>query len=67
MLARFQTRPRSSYLLVVGGECDAQVGHGPEDGHQGLDGVAVHHGPVLLVVLGGEAGLVNNSADRIAN
>ena len=41
-------------------EADVEVGHGPEYGHQGLDGVAVHHWPVLLEVLAGEATLVDD-------
>lgn len=47
-------------LPVPPGEADGQVRHGPQDGHQRLDGVGVHHRPVLLVVLRGEALLVND-------
>ena len=50
-----------SYLSVCVGESDSEVGHGPEDGDQGLDGVAVHDGPVLLEVLGCETTLVDDS------
>lgn len=38
-----------------------EVAHGAEDGHQGLDGVAVHHRLILFIVFGGEAGLVDDS------
>ena len=51
-------------LSVCVGEGDAEVGHGPQDGHKGLDGVAVDHGTVLLEVLGGESTLVNNSVGK---
>ena len=64
----FHARDDVHHHLGVGlafsvGESDAQVGHGPQDGHQRLDGVAVDDRPVLLEVLDGEAALVNNSAN----
>ncbi len=42
------------------GEVNLEIGHGPQDGHQGLDRVRVHDGPVLLEVLASEAALVDN-------
>lgn len=42
---------------------DAEVGHGPQDGHQRLDGVAVDDGAILFKVLGCEAALVDNPVD----
>ena len=50
-----------THLSVCVGERDAEVGHGPQDGHEGLDGVAVDHRTVLFEVLGRESTLVNNS------
>ena len=49
-----------THLSVGVGEDDAEVGHGPEDGDEGLDGVGVDYGPVLLEVLAGEAALVDD-------
>ena len=49
-----------AHLSVGVVEDDAEVGHGPEDGHEGLDGVAVDDGPVLLEVLRREARFVND-------
>ncbi len=54
--------PSSAYLSVLVGEGDSEVGHGPQDGDEGLDGVAVDHRAVLLEVLRGEATLVDDSA-----
>ncbi len=50
---RFVAAPKTPYhvhdhlgvgLPLVVGERDGEVGHGPQYGHQGLDGVRVHHG-----------------------
>ena len=49
------------YLSLGVCECDSEVRHCPEDGHERLDGVAVDHGAVLLEVLGGETALVDDS------
>ena len=48
-----------AFSLVVA-EGDVEVRHGPEYGHQGLDGVTVDHRTVLLEVLAGEAALVDD-------
>ena len=47
-------------LSLVVAEGDVEVRHGPEYGHQGLDGVAVDDRAVLLEVLAGEAALVDD-------
>lgn len=49
------------YLSLVVDERDAQIRHGSEDGHQGLDGVAVDDGSVLLEIVRRETTLVNDS------
>lgn len=49
-----------SYLSLVVDEGDAQIRHGSEDGHQGLDRVAVHNGPVLFEIIGRETALVDD-------
>ena len=51
-----------AHLAVGIGEGDLQCAHGAQDGHQRLDRVAVHHWPVLLVVLLSEAALVDDPA-----
>jgi hypothetical protein len=48
------------YLSILAAKGHSKVGHGPQDGHERLDGVGVDHRPVLLEVLGGEAALVND-------
>lgn len=48
-------------LSLVVSEGDAEGGHGAQDGHQRLDGVAVDDGSVLLEVLRREPTLVDNS------
>lgn len=48
-------------LSLVVSEGDAEGGHGAQDGHQRLDGVAVDDGSVLLEVLRREPTLVYNS------
>ena len=48
-------------LLVLVGHSEAV--HGPEDGHHGLDGVAVHHRLVLGALLGSVAILMNDPAE----
>ena len=50
----------AAHLSVGVVEYDAEVGHGPEDGDEGLDGVGVDDGPVLLEVLRREAALVDD-------
>ena len=40
-------------LPLVVGEGDVKVGHGPQDRHQGLDRVRVHHGPKIELRLSG--------------
>ena len=47
-------------LSLVVAEGDVEVRHGPEYGHQRLDGVAVNDRAVLLEVLAGEAALVDD-------
>ena len=47
-------------LSLVVAEGDVEVRHGPEYGHQRLDGVAVDDRAVLLEVLAGEAALVDD-------
>ena len=47
-------------LSLVVAEGDVEVWHGPEYGHQRLDGVAVDDWAVLLEVLAGEAALVDD-------
>lgn len=43
--------PRSSYHTCTFPVVDLQVAHGFNDGHYGLDGVAVNHGSVLLTLV----------------
>ena len=54
-----------THLSVCVGERDAEVGHGPQDGHEGLDGVAVDHRTVLFEVLGRESTLVDDSGEEM--
>ena len=49
-----------THLSVCVGEGDAEVGHGPEDSDQRLDGVAVDHRTVLFEVFRREAALVDD-------
>ena len=51
-----------AHLSLVVAKGYAERAHGPDDGHEGLYSVAVHHGLVLLVVLRGEPALVDNPA-----
>jgi len=43
------------------------VRHGPQNSHQRLDGVGVHHRPVLFEVFRGEATLVNDPGNKRKN
>lgn len=52
---------RSCYLSLVVDEGDAQIGHGSQDGHQRLNGVAVDHRSILFEIVRCEAALVNDS------
>lgn len=52
---------RSFYLSLVVDEGDAQIGHGSQDGHQRLNGVAVDHRSILFEIIRCEAALVNDS------
>lgn len=49
------------YLSLVVDERDAQIRHGSEDGHKGLDGVAVDDRSVLFEIVRREPTLVNDS------
>lgn len=51
----------STNLSVGRAEGHGEVGHGAEDGHQGLHRVAIDHRLVLLVVLRRETRFVDNS------
>ena len=53
-----------THLSLVVAKGYAERAHGPDDGHEGLYSVAVHHGLVLLVVFRGEPALVDNPAHR---
>ena len=49
-----------AYRSAVLPEVYPQLPHGPDDGHQALDGVAEHHGLVLQALLLTVTGLVYN-------
>lgn len=49
------------YLSLVVSVIDSKIGHGPKDGHQGLDGVAVDDRSVLLEIFTRKTTLVNDS------
>ena len=53
-----------THLSLVVAKGYAERAHGPDDGHERLYSVAVHHGLVLLVVFRGEPALVDNPAHR---
>lgn len=57
----------TAYLSLIVAEADTKIRHGPQNGHQGLDGVAVHNRPVLLEVLRRKTALVDNSAKHKPN
>ena len=53
-----------AYLSLLVTVLDAQSVHGPDDGCQGLDGVAVDHGLVLLHVFTREAVFVDDPREK---
>jgi hypothetical protein len=56
-----------TYLSLIVAKADTKIRHGPQNGHQGLDGVTVHNRPVLLEVLRRKTALVDNSAKHKPN
>lgn len=54
----------AAYLSLLVTVLDAQSVHGPDDGCQGLDGVAVDHGLVLLHVFAREAVFVDDPREK---
>ena len=48
------------HLSILADKSHSKVWHGPEDGDEWLDGVAVHDRPVLLEVLRCKPALVND-------
>jgi len=57
----------TTYLSLIVAEADTKIRHGPQNGHQGLDGVTVHNRPVLLEVLRRKTALVDNSVKHKPN
>ena len=56
-----------TYLSLIVAEADNKIRHGPQNGHQGLDGVTVHNRPVLLEVLRRKTALADNSVKHKQN
>lgn len=54
----------AAYLSLLVTVLDAQSVHGPDDGCQGLDGVAIDDRLVLFHVLPGEAIFVDNPGEK---
>jgi len=57
----------TTYLSLIVAEADNKIRHGPQNGHQRLDGVTVHNRPVLLEVLRRKTALVDNSVKHKPN
>lgn len=54
----------AAYLSLLVTIFDAQSVHGPDDGCQGLDGVAVDNGLVLLHIFSREAVFVDDPREK---